>query len=357
MAQQDKPNNSMITDEIILVVFIGFVLVALWGVGHTAFVGLMFSLWGAEMWVMSFFTDKFDTVSNWVGGSNYGTVSFMQFWQIGNIAGTYTRYLWSPLMVLVAIYIYVKNPLGKYSKPMGMNQLVEMFRPEWPFASMFYDEKMQQEKVYKMPFRPLKPREFTRKYKLLDEDGNLDESRAEMVFIRQLGDPFKGTQSWPLHKKALLAMFLLKYERKNDQYKALRNLIATIFTNTKRIVGCEAEVNAAINGVGERGKKLLQKLKRKHAYDSTWFHSLYWESRSGVLAPVEFSWLKVIDNPLWLNLDSMDRRRAWAQSAGVRAHWLAERSHGAGILTPILTEAIIGLREALAEVREPDVEE
>lgn len=301
---------------------------------------------------MSLLTDKFEIINNWVSGASFAKVTFSQFWDIGNIVGGYTRFFWAPVLLALGIWVYLHDPYGEFSKKMGMRELVKMGRKEWPFATMFYDENMNQEKRYKTRFRPMKPREFTTAYKLLNEDGALDDARAEMIFTKQLGNEFSGIRNWQLHKRAILALCLLKYERKNKEYISLRNHIAEVFIQSKKIVGAKPAIDSALKGVGQKGKKLLMRLTKAHAYEATWFYSLYKASRKGVFAPVEFSWLKVIDRPLWLNLDCMERRRAWAEVSGIRAHWLAEKSYGSAIKTPVLTEAVIGLREAISEVKE-----
>jgi intracellular multiplication protein IcmP len=57
--------------------------------------------------------------------------------------------------------------------------------------------------------------------------------------------------------------------------------------------------------------------------------------RSGVLAPAQFAFLKLVDRRLWYAI-------------GAGAHWAAERAVGAPIPTPEFDQAIAAIRPKTA---------
>ena len=76
--------------------------------------------------------------------------------------------------------------------------------------------------------------------------------------------------------------------------------------------------------------------------------------RSGVLAPAQFAFLKLVDRRLWYALhalgfesDSLIAHPHPSQrieAIGARAHWAAERAVGAPIPTPEFDAAIASIR-------------
>ena len=76
--------------------------------------------------------------------------------------------------------------------------------------------------------------------------------------------------------------------------------------------------------------------------------------RSGVLAPAQFAFLKLVDRRLWYALHALgfEAGRSYraphpsqrVEAIGARAHWAAERAVGAPIPTPEFDAAIASIR-------------
>jgi intracellular multiplication protein IcmP len=76
--------------------------------------------------------------------------------------------------------------------------------------------------------------------------------------------------------------------------------------------------------------------------------------RSGVLAPAQFAFLKLVDRRLWYALHSLGfdadgplahpHPSQRVEAIGARAHWAAERSVGVAIPTPELDATIAAIR-------------
>ena len=76
--------------------------------------------------------------------------------------------------------------------------------------------------------------------------------------------------------------------------------------------------------------------------------------RSGVLAPAQFAFLKLVDRRLWYALHALGFEQDGLiahphpsqriEAIGARAHWAAERAVGAPIPTPEFDAAIAAIR-------------
>ena len=77
-------------------------------------------------------------------------------------------------------------------------------------------------------------------------------------------------------------------------------------------------------------------------------------SRSGVLAPAQFAFLKLVDRRLWYALHALGfeadgllahpHPSQRVEAIGARAHWAAERGVGEPIATPEFDTAIAAIR-------------
>lgn len=86
----------------------------------------------------------------------------------------------------------------------------------------------------------------------------------------------------------------------------------------------------------------------KHAFVITGLMALLDEARGGgVVAPLEFRWLKYQDRTLWYALTSVGRKTAFVEAAGPFAHWLLETHLGRAISHKETTEAVEALYGAV----------
>jgi hypothetical protein len=206
------------------------------------------------------------------------------------------------------------------------------------------------------------PMQFAKKYKLLEEERVKDEtgissrekiiakvvlSRATLIFIRQLGRPWRSVDKLPIHSKALVAVFASKAAGDRDvANRLLRQISASASTSGKLdFSGVESIVKKY------QDNKIVKKVMSEHAYELTMMASLLEAARGdGVLATAEFLWLKPVDRQLWYMLNNVGRRVAFTEIAGAYAHWLAERLCGRKLIVPMVHEATTALVAAVDEV-------
>ncbi len=88
-----------------------------------------------------------------------------------------------------------------------------------------------------------------------------------------------------------------------------------------------------------------------HAYELTVMSSMLELARyDGVLSSSDFLWLKPVDRKAWFVLNCVGRRTPVCESAGIFAHWLAEKELGRKSVLPRVESAVIALESALTEI-------
>lgn len=93
---------------------------------------------------------------------------------------------------------------------------------------------------------------------------------------------------------------------------------------------------------------LAERIMKRHAFIRCGLMTLLEQARKGgVIACVEFNWLKGEDRILWYALESVGRKVSFVESAGVFAHWLIEKQLGRPLPHPEVHEAVDGLHKAL----------
>ncbi|MCP1674163.1 hypothetical protein J2T57_001265 [Natronocella acetinitrilica] len=102
---------------------------------------------------------------------------------------------------------------------------------------------------------------------------------------------------------------------------------------------------ARSNPVKEAGRRVVaEDVMAAHGYVRPALMSLLDEARkSGVVAPVEFSWLKGEDRALWYCLHSVGRKTPFVEAGGAFAHWEIERLIGRSLNRPEVHAAIEAL--------------
>ena len=194
------------------------------------------------------------------------------------------------------------------------------------------------------------PIDFCHKNKLLhvtEEQGKkiwvMNRAEAEKAFVMQMGPLWKGVENLPIHLKALAVIFISRALRDEKTANKLLDQIAASAQNGK--------LNFA--GVEELVKKyrkhhIFKWLEQRHAYVGTLMATLLELARSnGVLASAEFLWLKPVDRRMFYVFNSVGRRVACVEAAGLFAHWKAEQKLKRLLRAPMVEQAVVALEEAV----------
>jgi len=286
-----------------------------------------------------------------ISNPNIKAVTFADLSQQSDDLGMWFRY---PVMVgLMAgsLYLFTSHRLARFHRVFTMNSLKKIEAENWPSITPVLTLDLLKEDLESGEWAMAQmPIDFCHKNKLLhvtEEQGKkiwvMNRAEAEKAFVMQMGPLWKGVENLPIHLKALAVIFISRALRDEKTANKLLDQIAASAQNGK--------LNFA--GVEELVKKyrkhhIFKWLEQRHAYVGTLMATLLELARSnGVLASAEFLWLKPVDRRMFYVFNSVGRRVACVEAAGLFAHWKAEQKLKRLLRAPMVEQAVVALEEAV----------
>ena len=372
-------------------------LCIVWLVAHNFLSWLMVRTRQHELaamgWVLHFFIGE-NGPSNFArayAASPTHNLSFASTLQVMVESGVYVRYIYSPILVGLGLYLYNRAPTAKFKRNHTMDTLIKQEQSLWPEVSPTLGLNLVKGDLSKGPWRvSLTEWEFARKFDLVQfpedmdktpiytvpgapkeknavrEELNRDAARA--LFIEQLGNLWKGPEKLPPYARGLYAAMAVRVaavslndsnKKKSEISKsdALFRKMAADYAEAKgHISKVDFSWADAIIADPAYGKdKLVNLVHIRHGYVFTVMAMMFQISRSdGVVASALFTWLRPVDRRLWYILNNVGGYTFVPEAAGIAAHWLSEKEIGARLLYPAVDEAVAGLEFALQEYVEED---
>lgn len=270
--------------------------------------------------------------------------------------------MFAPYILLFFLF-YVKKNYSKreFRKTFSIDTLVADQADLWPVIKPMVEIKPHEtanldEGEWAMCLEPMS---FARKYGLIIESENkmgekriaLDEEKMINVFSSQLGRQWKGIDDLTQEEKFVLAIFLLKANRKGDDAKELAGKIATAFSSEKKYK--KKDLLAFMKIAVDESEKVLEKYKKsevfleslsQHYYVNTVLPRMLEFARvDGVLATADFIWLKPRNRTLWYILNNIGRNAAWVECAGIWHHYNYEKAIEKKLPSPRILGAVSAL--------------
>lgn len=292
--------------------------------------------------------------------NNPGSVSFNDLMKACADVGIYIAWPMAVIMVLLAIVIYFGAVTLRFKRTYTMESLINEEYVNWPQVTPILKLNLVDTNIEEGPWAMSpNPLEFSRTHKLLREDTRdvsqgkvvnregrtmmINRGEAMRTFTIQLGPYWRGHNALPAHTRALFAAFAARI---NHDVDSAAKLFADIGSSTKsgelNFKGADAILDKYIN------TKDVQQVIHDHAFVLTVMASMLEKSRDeGVMAVADFIWLKPVDRPLWYVLSTVGRQTAFAEIAGVAAHWRAEKEVGRRLYVPMVEEAVNGLEASI----------
>jgi len=258
-------------------------------------------------------------------------------------SGIYIRWLYIPILPVLAFVLFKKSTRLKYQKQHSMASLAKQESSLWPEIApvvgkqdilMNSDEHSGEWAV------ALTEWEFAEKHKLATHGDNiLDKDAARSVFVAQLGPLWSGPNRLPPHLKGLYAAFLLRIAGESERGLAVLRIMSKSFA-AGGIKGMDTSfADSIIEKYGNHPN--VQRAISQHAYVTTVMATLLQLSRAdGVLASPMFIWLKTVDRVMFYLLNNVGRYAFHVECAGVAAHWLYEKTVGESCSIPMVESAI-----------------
>jgi intracellular multiplication protein IcmP len=207
--------------------------------------------------------------------------------------------------------------------------------------------------------------EWVARYATSDKSG-FDEAAARREFMRQLGGRWTGPAAASEPVRCMLAVFALQGVQRRDEAAVLLGLLSEGLPRGKAAGGEGPEGPLAFDpktvAVADRVLTTVEvagwavDVMEKHHFTTPGLMSVLNQARlrSGVLAPAQFAFLKLVDRRLWYALHALGfesdaliahpHPSMRVEAIGAGAHWAAERAVGVPIPTPEFDSAIAAIR-------------
>ncbi|MBK8184184.1 MAG: hypothetical protein IPK63_15415 [Candidatus Competibacteraceae bacterium] len=218
---------------------------------------------------------------------------------------------WPVVIGLIAVgaWLLVGHPAERFRRRFDLGGLAEAMGEQWPYAL----HALRRGHIHLPLDHPrwgmaLAEWAFVEKFDLLVDPAaaspELDFERTRRALAGQLGEPWRGVESLPLHAQALAGLFAQRcvasvtpddpaaadLDRQADDYRPTAADYRPVIQTTRPDLDHPA----------------VQAIIRQHGYTHTVLMRLLEEARrGGVLPPALFTWLKGVDRPLWYALTSL----------------------------------------------------
>jgi intracellular multiplication protein IcmP len=278
------------------------------------------------------------------------------------MVGKYMRFPFAAILGFFAILLYKANATNNYRKTYTMKSLQKQEQENWPQISPTTQLNLVTESIDEGKWAmALTPMQFAKQHKLVKEEKKhsevgilkkaqqiiptVIESKANSLFVQQLGRPWSNVKALKKHAQALFAVFAARANGDRDIAQKILWQLAASSTGRLNYHGVDTLLKKHMDS------KVVQIVINQHAYENTVMAGMLELARTdGVLASAEFIWLKPYDRHLWFILNTVGRQTAPPEIAGVYAHWISEKAVGRRMVIPMISEATKALQVALNEI-------
>jgi hypothetical protein len=353
----NAPQNDTDTTMLLAVFLAVVVIVGLWATFHEEVATVVVTVMGAQARLIARLgvTDYLDGVLQFLQQTPPSAMEPAHLEQISRYVGTVTRWVLSPLLLILALMALKWMRSGLFRGPMSFDALLRYQSLKWSaIRPIVTFNPGRQEMPNQSWARALRPLEWlTANHIALDADGNFDPEKVEQAFATQLGEPWEGVSQLPAHLQGMLAAFALaaSFSRKAEAEALLsaldmlwaqgrgsqpeqktRDLVTPLLSDSTLMEAATTEAN-------------------RHAWVSTVMAALMRKAidGGGILNSGLFVWLRGVDRRTWYVLNNVGRTTYHIEGAGALCHLMAEDAAGAPIETPNVENAVEGLIEYLYE--------
>ncbi len=383
MARSPRAPGAIGSDD-----YTGFSLILI-GVGLAILGWMAGKLWHAEisagalivahreMQAIAWVSDRFSQADIAVQRADPGTVQFDQLVRLYRNIGTEFLYPAMALVLGLAGLCFVRAGNARFTRAFDLEKLMAEQAKTSRSTAAFVGRNLTLSGVRTGDPRPADPAlhvsEWIARY--AQRDGRFNEASARRELFRQLGEEWKGRSTASPTARCMLAVFALHGAGRREEAAGLLGLLSEGLPVDKADGGAgPAEPLAFDPKTLAVADRVLAETKVSvwaieimdaHHFATPGLMSVLNAARlrSGVLAPAQFAFLKLVDRRLWYALHALGfeadgllahpHPSQRVEAIGARAHWAAERAVRAPIPTPEFDAAITSIRpKALAKAVE-----
>lgn len=266
-----------------------------------------------------------------------------------------------------------KNPAKNKT---AVDKLIEAEAEVWPNVKFLINEHPELEKdinkgkwrVAETPDRFLTNQKVYKSVKSEEEDDlyTIDVPKLRESLREQMGKQWLGIKNTELTKyeKQIFSIILLKMLRNGAESLRLKKLIST--THSTEIVkfyqikkkykrwSTSRQVDKIVDKtIAESVENpAFKELEFKHAYFYTLIMEMLELSRKDGVSATDYIWLRIKDRHLYMILNNVGRRVAFAETAGPWSHRIAEKEKNVRINSPKVNAAILAFDDFIERTDE-----
>ena len=334
-------------------------LILLWLGFHTHISHALLAWKGYELAWIAAINTSFEGLHDEVARLRPENVTPALLWKLFTLVGISVSRPAAGALILLSALVFLCAPDKRFRKKLDM---LGVFRAQGaPFRCASSFDGRRQEMVGPRRGEPrandfaLHDPEWIRSYAWGPATG-FREDMCRRELARQLGAVWLGVGRAAPHVRCLFAAFALQAaRRRGEAIDFLGDLAedlpktddpavpAHLVAQADHILSDAALVEPCVEVAG------------KHAFEAPAMISVlrYARERSGVLAPGQFNWLKLVDRRLWYALHSLGMPNPYVEARGSRDHWDAELLAGVPLFSPSVDRAAASIRARAGEV--PDL--
>jgi len=321
-----------------------------------------------EMQAIAWVSDRFSQADIGVQRADPAGVQFNDLVRLYRNIGTEFLYPAMALVLGLAALSFFRAGNARFTRAFDLEKLMAEQAKTSRSTAAFVGRNLTLSGVRAGDPRPADPAlhvsEWIAKY--AQRDGRFHEASARRELVRQLGAEWKGRSTASPTVRCMLAVFALHGVQRREEAAGLLGLLSEGLPVDKTDSGDGPEEALAFDpkslAVADRVLAETKaavwaiEIMATHHFTTPGLMSVLNAARlrSGVQAPAQFAFLKLVDRRLWYALhalgfesDSLIAHPHPSQrieAIGARAHWAAERAVGEPIPTPEFDAAIAASR-------------
>ncbi len=321
-----------------------------------------------EMQAIAWFSDRFSQADIGVERADPAGVQFDQLVRLYRHIGTAFLYPAMALVLGLAGLCFFRAGNAGFTRAFDLEKLMAEQAKTSRCTAAFVGRNLTLSGVRAGDPRPADPAlhvsEWIARY--AQRNGRFHEASARRELVRQLGAEWKGRSTASPAARCMLAVFALHGAGRRDEAAGLLGLLSEGLPVDKADGGAGPAESLAFDpktlAVADR---VLAETKVSvwaivimdaHHFTTPGLMSVLNSARlrSGVLAPAQFAFLKLVDRRLWYALHALGFEQDGlithphpsqrVEAIGASAHWAAERAVGAPLPTSEFDAAIAAIR-------------
>ena len=346
---------------------------ASWHVWHAQISRIALLAAHYEMEAIGVVTDRFRPADIAVQRAHPDRVQFGQLVRLYRNIGQEFVYPAMALVLALAGLCFLRAGNARFTRTFDLEKLMAEQAIHSRSTAAFVSRGFKLSKLRAGEPRPadaaLHADEWVARYATSEKSG-FDEAAARREFMRQLGGRWTGPAAASEPVRCMLAVFALQGVQRRDEAAALLGLLSEGLPRAKVDAGAGPEEPLAFDpktvAVADRVLATVEvtawafDVMEKHHFTTPGLMSVLNQARlrSGVLAPAQFAFLKLVDRRLWYALHALGfesdaliahpHPSMRVEAIGAGAHWAAERAVGVPIPTPELDSSIVAIRPKTA---------